>query len=267
MPRAYVPSCTIGIDLASQPKRTAACVIDWTASPPQVRWSEKDLTDQVLLELMLHPHVSRVGIDAPFGWPQPFVTALTQHDSTGTWPLEPDDYEAQRELVLRSTDRVVRDGLGPQPLSVSTDRISFAAMRCARLLSALAAAGHPVDRAGSGKVIEVYPAAALRCWGISPSKEPTDPGGYKGKGVSASARRSALVSRLVDQARGSLDISTDLRDQCREDDDKLDALLCALVARAADTNRVQPAPTEAGVARTEGWIVLPNQAPLSTTIA
>ncbi len=56
--------------------------------------------------------------------------------------------------------------IAQQPLSVSTDRISFAAIRCARILSEVARREGAVDRSGSGKVVEVYTAAALRQWGL-----------------------------------------------------------------------------------------------------
>jgi hypothetical protein len=36
------------------------------------------------------------------------------------------------------------------------------AMRCACLLALLAGQGHPVDRADSGTVTEVYPATSLK---------------------------------------------------------------------------------------------------------
>ena len=39
-------------------------------------------------------------------------------------------------------------------------------MRCAGLLSKLASRGQPVDRAGTGAVAEVYPAASLKCWSL-----------------------------------------------------------------------------------------------------
>jgi hypothetical protein len=58
------------------------------------------------------------------------------------------------------------------PLSVATNRIGLAATRCAGLLARLAADGRPVDRAGTGVVVEVYPAAALKlAGGLSMSAE------------------------------------------------------------------------------------------------
>jgi len=60
-----------------------------------------------------------------------------------------------RPAAYRLTDEVLHQEVGIWPLSVSTDRIGVTAMRCAPLLDALAAADHPVDRAGGGRVVEV----------------------------------------------------------------------------------------------------------------
>lgn len=59
------------------------------------------------------------------------------------------DRDHRRELRYRATDYRVRQITGRWPLSVSTDRIGVAAMRCASLLDSLAAQGAPVDRCGS----------------------------------------------------------------------------------------------------------------------
>jgi hypothetical protein len=46
---------------------------------------------------------------------------------------------------------------------------------------------------------------------------------------------------------------------CRTSDDALDAVVCALVARAAAKNNVRlPSPEELAAAQTEGWIGLPS---------
>jgi hypothetical protein len=50
------------------------------------------------------------------------------------------------------------------------DRIAALTMRAAGLLSVLAQQGQPVDRAGQGRVIEVYPAAALPRWHLPHNK-------------------------------------------------------------------------------------------------
>jgi hypothetical protein len=64
-------------------------------------------------------------------------------------------------------------------------------MRAAGLLAALDDAGQPVDRSGGGLLVEVYPAAALRVWGLASRA-------YKG-----SRNRSAL-RMLVDELQAAL---------------------------------------------------------------
>jgi hypothetical protein len=259
-------SATLGIDLASQPARTAACRIDWNVGQGQVRlYDGEELTDARLIELIRDETVTKVGIDAPFGWPDPFVEAISKYQaSSGQWPISLDAYDDQRALVLRETDRMVATVTGRQPLSVSTDRIAFAAMRCARLLSALAEPGAPIDRGGAGRLVEVYPEAALRCWQISPALDLDDPGGYKGRGVEASARRATLLSALRQRTADWLLIPDEVIGLCRASDDQLDALLCALIARTAERGLCASSPSEhSGQAAREGWIMLPEGRSLS----
>ena len=148
--RHVPPSATLGIDLASQPSRTAACRINWSNGQGQAQLlPSSELSDAGLLAAMLDTSATRIAIDAPFGWPTEFVRAVKSWQTKATWPLGLDPEEAQLPLVLRSTDRDVWrgrplvagadtwTGTGRRPLSVSTDRIAFAAMRCARLLHAL----------------------------------------------------------------------------------------------------------------------------------
>ena len=69
----------------------------------------------------------------------------------------------RRRLAWRLTDEAVREQTGLIPLSVAADRIGHIAMRCAGLLAKRASQGRPVDRCGAGAVVEVYPAASLKC--------------------------------------------------------------------------------------------------------
>jgi len=262
---------TLGIDLASQPKRTAACVIEWRPGGAELIAVDQLLDNPTLLELMRGPSVTKIGIDAPFGWPAEFVDAIAAYRTLGTWPVKD-----RTRLYLRETDRAVRAICRQNPLSVTTDRIAFAAMRCAELLTEYSTAtGRPLDRSGAGVVVEVYPAAALRQWEISPAAWATDKGGYKGHGpTTEAARRARLVDLVAERLRGTLDIPPSFLERCYASDDVLDALICALVARAVEAAKSLPisdsvavAPKALQAAAEEGWIHLPLAGSLSGDLA
>lgn len=240
---------TLGIDLAAEPPDTAACEITWLANTAEGRVYMERLDDHRLLTLM--EGADKVGVDCPFGWPAPFINAVTAHANGEAWPGRGQPGSGyRRSLRYRLTDEVVRQQVGIWPLSVSTDRIGVTAMRCAALLDALAAVGQPVDRAGGGAVVEVYPAAALRYWGLPHQ-------GYK-EAKGAIVRGEAL-DRLLDKLP-TLSLDGDTLDRCRHSDDAFDALVCALVARATALGlTTPPCPgDQTERARVEGWIHLPT---------
>lgn len=233
---------TLGIDLAAQAATTAACAIDWADGAATVSLLDVGVDDRRALDLIGGSDV--VGIDAPFGWPLPFVELVRRHqeaagDGAAWTPARRDD------LRFRRTDHVVRDRLGRWPLSVSSDLIAIVAMRCAGLLDRLGV----VDRSGSGRVVEVYPAVALARWGFSSR-------GYKRVG-----NEPILASLLADLLAASqwLDVSADARARCARSDHAFDALVAALVARAAAVGLTErPDAADLALARSEGWIAVPR---------
>ena len=246
-------TATFGIDLASKPRRTGVCMIEWRPGErAYVHCPATDADDPDLLAQMGKEYVTKVGIDAPFGWPSEFIEAISTYRASGTWEPWPSDH-----LRLRETDRVVRVETGIMPLSVSTDKIAVVAMRCARLLAAHWEAGDELpDRTGAGRLVEVYPAAALRQWHLSPKDEPEDPGSYRGSGALPAARRGRLMTALADRSSTWLEINEKTMHVCRQSDDCLDALLCALIARAVEIGQVLPI-SDPARASEEGWIALP----------
>jgi predicted nuclease with RNAse H fold len=259
-------SATFGIDLASQPSNTGVCRIEWEPDGSgYVHCPGDHGSDPDLLSMMSKPDVTRVGIDAPFGWPETFIEAVVSYTQGGGWPDGPGQDFHQNLMRLRVTDRVVTEHTKLVPLSVTTDRIGVTAMRCARLLAAHhAEMGAQIDRSGQGRVVEVYPAAALVCWGLSPKFAADDPGSYKGGDSRAKARRERLVDQIVDAGEGWLDLPEKVRIVCRDSDDCLDAMLSALVARAAELGRVEPV-SDPGAAVVEGWIALPTGGSLASS--
>src|SRR4051794_19750105 len=94
---------TLGVDLASQPRHTALCVIAWHDSRAEVRalahgrWHGTALHDKLLPTAIRglwgvedgwgrRGHPAKTAIDAPFGWPKPFVHALEAHHRLEPWP-------------------------------------------------------------------------------------------------------------------------------------------------------------------------------------
>jgi hypothetical protein len=122
-------------------------------------------------------------------------------------------------------------------------------MRCAALLAELADDGLPVDRAGTGVVVEVYPAASMRRWDITST-------GYKGR--NGKAALAAAVESLKLKATW-LNLG-EYEDLCRHSDDAFDAVIAALTARAAAVDLAsKPDPSQLAAARIEGWIALPGE--------
>ncbi|MCY3599262.1 MAG: DUF429 domain-containing protein [Gemmatimonadetes bacterium] len=234
---------TLGIDLASQPKRTATCLIRWDRGSARIEALSLGATDANLHELF--GRADKIGIDAPFGWPAPFTRAIAAYSAETVWPSAD-----VPQLRFRRTDEFVRERLGRWPLSVSSDLIAVPAMRAVRLLAEVAAAGETIDRSGGGRFVEVYPAAALHVWGF-PSR------GYKR--TKGAAVRARLVSDLAERTADWLNLSEEYWARCKASDDMLDALVAALVARAASKGCCEPIPpSDRELAKEEGWIALPR---------
>lgn len=232
---------TLGIDLASQSKKTAACEIEWNESAATVSLVEVGVDDRRAIRLMRGADV--VGIDAPFGWPLPFVDWIRRHHAEGGGTAEWTT-EYKNSLRFRRTDLLVQERLKLWPLSVSSDRIAITAMRCAGLLDRLGV----VDRSGSAHVVEVYPAVALKAWELTSQ-------GYKG--ASKQNILADLLAKLM-TACPALTVPSAYHALCASNDHAFDALVSALVSRAAAVGLTErPEAADLPLARTEGWIAVP----------
>lgn len=251
---------TVGIDLSAQPAGTAVCAIDWTGATANLRHVTVGADDEQLLQEC--EGADKVGIDCPFGWPEAFVKAVREHHALDAWPQQGQDPEEfRRRLRFRATDRHVKKHSGVTPLSVSTDRIGVTAMRCAFLLTRFAEGRETVDRTGRGRVVEVYPAAALKVWNMARS-------GYKLPNPAGRTKLAALFDDLVQRELRDISVGAADAERCRTNHDAFDALVSALVARAAGLSlTVSPQTDEQRrAAATEGWIHLPR-APASRLLA
>jgi len=242
------------VDLSAEARGTAVACIDWSGPCPVLATVQVGADDDAVLAAL--DNTERAAVDCPLGWPEPFVDFLVAHRAgRAPAPVGQTGLEWRRSLSRRATDLHVADTVpGVVPLAVGADRIAAVAMRAAGLLAALADAGHPVDRSGGGLLVEVYPAAALRVWGLASRS-------YKGM-----SNRPAL-SLLVDELQAALPgLDWQANDRaCRDSDDALDAVICALVARAAHLGLTAGPPAHlAERAASEGWIHLPRPTALQS---
>jgi len=238
---------TLGIDLASDAANTAYCVVQWGAGTAELRALGVGADDDRLLEL--HGQADVTGIDCPFGWPTAFLAFLCAVSRPTGEPLAEWSERQRDDLRFRSTDLRVHGVTGRWPLSVSSDLIAVAALRCQGLLARMAV----TDRSGDGRVYEVYPAAALKQWGF-PST------GYKK--ARGKPMREKLVRNLLDRAAW-LRAGEDHRRTLVASDDALDALIASLNARAGRLGlTLSPEPDEHRDAVREGWIAIPEEGSL-----
>lgn len=235
-----------GIDLAADAKRTGLAMVSGEVSSV-ISVAQLGADDDAVVDAIAM--ANRAGIDVPLGWPDEFVRFIQAHASGDTERPERADTRWRRRLAMRVTDEDVYGRTGLTPLSVSTDRIAHPAMRWSSLEARLRDRGVDVARDGSGVVCEIYPAGALRCWSL-PHR------GYKGaKNI---ATRAELVAALS-QRFTELDWNG-YEDSCIADDNILDAVIAALMAREVAHGRAVPPPDDVQkTARREGWIWLPQK--------
>jgi predicted nuclease with RNAse H fold len=236
---------TAGVDLAAEPKGTAAAVIEWSAETAVIRELHLGVSDDVIVDIA--GRVNKMGIDCALGWPKEFIQFLTAQQSLHAKKIDFDGgMDWRRRLAYRETDRHVRSVTGRWPLSVATDRLGLTAMRCAGLLSKVSASGITIDRTGAGLVAEVYPGAALRLWGF-------DTTGYR----VSEHKREELLKHICDEAPW-LDLG-DQRIVMVKSCDAFDAVIAALATYAVETGRyIKPTGQQRKFAQTEGWIALPQ---------
>lgn len=237
---------TTGVDLATEPSKTGMATLRWGSDGAVVTDLRLGVDDAAIVDATATS--TKVGIDCPLGWPDGFVEMLTRHHTGHLEPHALDDADWRRGLANRATDVAVTRATGLRPLSVAADRIGLTAMRTANLRGRLAAEGSPVDRAGTGVVVEVYPAASLRRWRL-PHR------GYKGN---ASTDALEMVVDDLTSAAPWLRLG-EYEHLCRRRDDALDAVVAALTARAAALGlTTAPDADEVAPARREGWIAVPT---------
>ncbi|HYA00515.1 MAG TPA: DUF429 domain-containing protein [Candidatus Binatia bacterium] len=231
---------TVGVDVSSQPAGTAACRVRWPSGRAVIDSVEAELDDSRLAAVLTRP-AAKLGLDVPLGWPDGFVGAVSRHHSG-----QPFGEVALAHLVRRETDIWVWEQTKQLPLSVTTDRIAYPAMRIARLLGQLR--GGAVERSGTGRFVEVYPAVALRAWDL------------RHRSYKREAGRSLLAALLEELRRRCPWLQADEATwaEVGRTDHAFDALISALVARAHQRGLCHPIPAGSReAAAREGWIAVP----------
>ena len=241
---------TVGVDLSAEPQKTAIATIHWGRDTAVVADLKLDCPDADIVESIIGS--DKAGIDCPLGWPDAFVEFVREHrDGNVAVPSDKSGKEWRRDLTLRLTDLAVQQETSITPMRVSADLIAHPAMRCAGLLSQLADRGCVVDRAGTGPLAEVYPAASLKLWGLAHTKYKRD-----------ATVRAQLINDLL-AAAPWLRLAG-FADRCQQSDDALDAVVASLAARAVALGlATKPPPQHLTTAQREGWIALPTK-PLSS---
>jgi len=236
---------TAGVDLATQPAKTAVAKVLWSHSEAQLVALETHGTDATILAAC--QSVDFVGIDAPFGWPDAFAAFVDRHQRNIQTVEDGMTDDSRRNMAFRLTDLIVAEEFGRWPLSVSTDRIGLTAMRASSLLAQLRDLGESLDRAGGSRFAEVYPAVALKVWGLRASS-------YKGAN---SAHLPGLVDKLLELAPW-LSLGP-YESVCRDNDDAFDSVIAALISRAHGLGQWhRPSKDQIDQASREGWIVVPT---------
>jgi hypothetical protein len=190
----------LGIDLAADPAHTGVATLTVETNRVVVMAVAEKGSDDLLVDLAKRADLT--GVDAPLGWPDYFISALNRHQRGEPWPAADDPIQQRRLLSKRRTDRLVKEITGIDPLSVAADRIAAVAMRCARLQTLWADEwGGLEDRAGRGRLVETYPAAALKLWGLAHRS-------YKGKdGARGRRTNSPKLGAIRSQHRGRSPLS------------------------------------------------------------
>ncbi|MGH2351838.1 MAG: DUF429 domain-containing protein [Chloroflexota bacterium] len=233
---------TVGVDLSTDVRRTGLCTLAWKDRRARVLHLAGAATDAQVAQAAAG--AAHVAIDVPFGWPGPWADAVAAHRPGLPFTAQ----GTPAELTRRFTDAWVTRRTGLYPLPVAANLIGATAIRGARLLHQLQ---RPVDYGLSdepGSVSEVYPAAALKCWGQAFQQY---------KGTIWRAARERLIEALC---AAGLPVVLDASDRLRlaASDDALDSLLCAVLARAIQLGLTEDAPVSARErVRREGWIRLP----------
>lgn len=269
---------TVGIRLFENPGHSATCVIRWNAGQASVDVRPRSLGVEGLANEVTAWNPAAIAVGAPFGWPSAMANAASRWRPGGRWEATTDGDRWLRRTETVTCHRVYGMPSIPEneripshlkPLIIETLKPAMVTWHCSALLDALSRrgaeiltdqVGQPFPADGRVRVVEACPISTMQVWGISRVT-------CKATGPQA-VRREILGSLEKIGADGWITWQGTSRRRCVEWDGALDALMCAMVARAAALGLVHPpAPEDQAVARVEGWIALPVTPSLSDRAA
>lgn len=264
---------SLGIDLGGHESPTGLAWVTWDPAPRVTRTELCKVPNERLGRLAdevvhcLGDENNWVGVDAPFGFPDGFVSRIEQMQARAVEPI------ANADIVWRHTDHHVRKGFGRYPLSTVTQMITGNVVRCADLLHQVETdcGWHIRPTSYESRVIETYPIACLYEWEVvgrdGNVRRAPDPS--KAEADSVRATPEDLVDKLLTVAP-SLTDRLDGADgvRLRTSRDVVDAVVCALaaglVAAAGPSGPTWPnhqggeVDVDVDVLDREGWIHIPR---------
>ncbi|WP_018872344.1 DUF429 domain-containing protein [Thioalkalivibrio sp. ALJ16] len=228
------PVRIIGVDCATQPRKTGLACARWSGGAPRLEEARRAHPSEpaaaIVAGWMDTPEPVLLCLDAPLGWPSALARELAGHQAGAGIAADAD------AMFHRHTDRVIRERLGKRPLEVGANFIARTALAAVNLLQVLrdqSGRALPLPRVAGpvtdSVAIEVYPAALRRVRGWD--------------------TRGDVRTRLPGAFAGPVpDLST-------ATDDTLDAVLCVLAGvDFLAGHAVPPTAAEAELAGREGWI-------------
>lgn len=248
----------VGVDWATESKKRAAVELATQSGVLSLVKVVQPFSDSDAGSTLKDQELNVVAVDTPFGWPKDFSSFVSTWSASTGGPPPP----TSLSFSLRTTDLVVRQETGKQPLSVSADRIGL----CARSWVNVVTAEKVANRMDVGQrptperpVIEVYPGASLKVF-AKHSNSKVDDADFKKKQASREAALKGLFSMFGVQDPKQL--TKKLIGVGEEDSDAADAFLAALTAvayldRLPGWSVRRPTSNELTLAETEGWIFFP----------
>jgi len=271
------PVCVAGVSWATNSSNRAAVIIEdgGTREGPsgvparraRVAAVVSPLDDAEVVRLCTDGSQAVVAVDVPFGWPKQFARFAQGWSPIIRRDRQPPDLDG---FCRRTTELVVKNEVGKQPLSISSEKIALSARSWMELVHASDLYGRVdvgIGLTGQGThptIIEAYPAAAAAAFSSAWNLEDL----AKAYRKHADARRGFVAAVLdglgIEAGAGGDGMLDGIVGEDREPN-KADAFLAAATAfiylgRIAGWDVRRPGDSEKEDTPKEGWIFFPIRA-------